>query len=62
MGAEDFSFMLSARRGAMLWAGNGSGEGGCFLHNPHYNFNDEALPIGASFFATLAERFLVARE
>jgi hippurate hydrolase len=58
MGAEDFSYMLNARPGAMLWVGNGPGEGGCFLHNPHYDFNDEALPIGASFFARLAERFL----
>jgi hippurate hydrolase len=58
MGAEDFSYMLNARPGAMLWLGNGPGEGGCYLHNPHYDFNDEALPIGASFFARLAERFL----
>src|SRR6185437_15481466 len=55
MGAEDFSFMLNARPGAMLWLGNGPGEGGCLLHNPHYDFNDDALPIGASFFARLAE-------
>jgi len=46
----------------MLWLGNGPGEGGCLLHNPHYDFNDEALPIGASFFARLAERFLAERE
>ena len=58
MGAEDFSYMLNARPGAMLWLGNGPGEGGCLLHNPHYDFNDDALPIGASFFARLAERFL----
>jgi hippurate hydrolase len=38
------------------------GEGGCFLHNPHYDFNDEVLPIGASFFARLAERFLAGQE
>ncbi len=62
MGAEDFSYMLNARPGAMLWLGNGPGEGGCFLHNPHYDFNDEALPIGASFLARLAERFLAVRE
>ena len=62
MGAEDFSYMLNARPGAMLWVGNGPGEGGCFLHNPHYDFNDEALPIGASFLARLAERFLAERE
>jgi hippurate hydrolase len=58
MGGEDFSFMLNARRGAMLWLGNGPGEDGCLLHNARYDFNDEALPIGASFLARLAERFL----
>jgi amidohydrolase len=58
MGAEDFSFMLNARPGAMLWLGNGPGEGGCFLHNARYDFNDAAIPVGVSFFARLAERFL----
>jgi amidohydrolase len=58
MGGEDFSFMLNARPGAMLWLGNGPGEGDCFLHNAHYDFNDDALPVGASFLARLAERFL----
>ncbi len=50
--------MLLARPGAMMWIGNGPGEGGCSLHNTRYDFNDDALPIGASFFARLAERFL----
>jgi hippurate hydrolase len=58
MGGEDFSYMLNARPGAMLWLGNGEGEGGCFLHNPRYDFNDEALPVGVSFFVRLAERVL----
>src|SRR6516225_9440942 len=58
MGGEDFSFMLNVRPGAMLWLGNGSGEDGCFLHNARYDFNDDTLPIGASFLARLAERFL----
>ena len=58
MGGEDFSFMLNARPGAMLWLGNGPGEGDCFLHNARYDFNDDALPIGVSFLARLAERFL----
>ena len=62
MGAEDFSYMLNARPGAMLWLGNGPGDGNRFLHNPHYDFNDEALPIGASFLARLAERFLERQE
>ncbi|HYM32464.1 MAG TPA: M20 aminoacylase family protein [Candidatus Cybelea sp.] len=58
MGAEDFSFMLNARPGAMAWVGNGPGEDGCILHNPRYDFNDSAIPIGVSFFVRLAERFL----
>jgi hippurate hydrolase len=62
MGGEDFSFMLNVRPGAMLWLGNGSGEDGCFLHNARYDFNDDALPIGASFLARLAERFLEKRR
>ena len=62
MGGEDFSFMLNARPGAMLWLGNGPGEGGCFLHNAKYDFNDDALPYGVSFFVRLAERFLEKAE
>jgi hippurate hydrolase len=58
LGGEDFSFMLNTRPGAMLWLGNGPGDGDCVLHNAHYDFNDAALPIGASFLARLAERFL----
>jgi len=58
MGGEDFSYMLQAVPGAMVWLGNGSGEGGCYLHNPKYDFNDTALPYGVSFFVRLAERFL----
>ena len=62
MGGEDFSFMLNARPGAMLWLGNGPGEAGCFLHNARYDFNDAALPVGVSFLARLAERFLEKRR
>src|SRR5262249_37191495 len=58
MGGEDFSFMLNARPGAMLWLGNGAGEDGWFLGTDRYDFNDDALSIGVSFFARLAERFL----
>jgi amidohydrolase len=60
LGGEDFSYMLQARPGAMVWLGNGPGEGGCHLHNAHYDFNDRAIPVGVSFFARLAERFLAA--
>ena len=55
MGAEDFSYMLQARPGAYLFMGTGPGAG---LHHPAYDFNDEAAPIGASFFARLVERAL----
>jgi hippurate hydrolase len=58
LGGEDFSYMLQAVPGAMMWLGNGAGEGGCFLHNARYDFNDTALPYGVSFFVRLAERFL----
>jgi hippurate hydrolase len=61
MGGEDFSFFLQKRPGAMLWLGNGPGEGGCYLHNPKYDFNDTAIPVGTSFLVRCAERFL-ARE
>ena len=62
MGAEDFSYMLNVRPGAMLWLGNGPGEGGRLLHSAHYDFNDQALPIGASFLARLTERFLARAD
>jgi amidohydrolase len=55
MGAEDFSFMLNERPGCYIWIGNGPGEGGCYLHNPGYDFNDEALAIGASYWSRLVE-------
>ncbi len=58
MGAEDFAFMLKEKPGAYIFIGNGTGENSAGLHNPHYDFNDEILPIGASYWATLAERLL----
>jgi len=58
MGSEDFAFMLQAKAGCYVWIGNGPGEGGCVLHNPRYDFNDEILPIGASYWATLVEQVL----
>jgi hippurate hydrolase len=62
LGGEDFSYMLGAVPGAMMWIGNGPGEGGCLLHNARYDFNDQALPVGVSFFVRLAERFLAPNE
>ena len=59
MASEDFSFMLLARPGCFVFIGNGVGEaGGCMVHNPHYDFNDDILPIGASYWATLVEQEL----
>jgi hippurate hydrolase len=58
MGGEDFAFMLQARPGAYVWIGNGEAKGGAMLHNPAYDFNDEVLPIGASYWARLVETVL----
>lgn len=55
MGAEDFAFMLHEKPGCYVWLGNGPGERGCMLHNPHYDFNDDILTIGASYWARLVE-------
>ena len=52
MVAEDFSFMLNARPGAFIFVGNGDSAG---LHHPSYNFNDEAIPIGTSYWVKLVE-------
>ncbi len=53
MGAEDFSYLLEKRPGCYLFLGQGEGAG---LHHPAYDFNDEAAPFGATFFARLVER------
>ncbi|MBR0662092.1 M20 aminoacylase family protein [Neoroseomonas oryzicola] len=58
MGGEDFSFMLNAKDGAYLMLGGGRGEQDASLHHPKYDFNDEILPVGASWWASLAERLL----
>ena len=55
MGAEDFSFMLEARPGAFIFVGNGDSAG---LHNPAYNFNDEVIPVGTSYWVKLVETAL----
>jgi amidohydrolase len=61
MGSEDFAFMLQAKAGCYVFVGNGPGAGGCMLHNPHYDFNDEVLPLGASYWVSLVEHILAAR-
>ncbi|MFM7256455.1 MAG: M20 aminoacylase family protein [Betaproteobacteria bacterium] len=58
MGSEDFAFMLQKVPGCYLNIGNGDHEGGCEVHNPSYDFNDAALPLGAAFFVRAVERKL----
>jgi amidohydrolase len=55
MGAEDFSFMLEARPGAFIFVGNGDSAG---LHHPAYDFNDEVIPLGTSYWVKLVETAL----
>jgi hippurate hydrolase len=55
MGAEDFSFMLESRPGAFIFVGNGDSAG---LHHPAYDFNDEAIPVGTSYWVRLVETAL----
>ena len=66
LGAEDFSFMLQAKPGCYAFIANGDGDhralghggGPCMLHNPSYDFNDELLPLGATYWVRLAEAWL----
>jgi len=58
MGGEDFAFMLNAKQGAYLMLGAGRGPHDPLPHHPKYDFNDDILPIGASWWATLVERQL----
>ncbi|WP_447894997.1 M20 aminoacylase family protein [Vreelandella sp. GE22] len=53
MTGEDFAFMLERKPGAFIWIGNGSAERGCSLHNPHYDFNDEIMPMGVAYWVAL---------
>jgi amidohydrolase len=58
LGSEDFAFMLQKKPGCYIWIGNGSSENSCLLHNPHYDFNDDILPIGAAYWVKLVETVL----
>ena len=66
MGAEDFAFMLQAKPGAYCFIANGDGAhremghggGPCTLHNPSYDFNDDLIPLGATYWVKLAEEWL----
>ncbi|MGH6712110.1 MAG: M20 aminoacylase family protein [Bradyrhizobium sp.] len=57
MAGEDFAFMLEQRPGALIFCGNGDSAG---LHHPEYNFNDEALVFGTSYWIKLVENSLAA--
>jgi len=57
MGGEDFAYMLQARPGAFIFVGNGATAG---VHNPHYDFNDQAIPVGVSYWARLVETAMPA--
>lgn len=69
MGAEDFAYMLQAKPGAYCFIGNGDGvhremghgEGPCTLHNPSYDFNDELIPLGGTYWVRLVEAWLVQK-
>jgi len=66
MGAEDFAYMLQAKPGAYCFISNGDGahramghgEGPCTLHNPNYDFNDDLIPLGGTYWVQLATRWL----
>ena len=66
MGAEDFAYMLLAKPGAYCFIANGEGEhremghggGPCMLHNPSYDFNDDLIPLGATYWVRLVETWL----
>jgi len=58
MGGEDFAYMLEAKKGSYLMLGSSRGKADPLLHHPRYDFNDAVLPVGASWWATLAEQLL----
>jgi hippurate hydrolase len=69
MGAEDFAFMLQEKPGCYVFIGNGDGDhrsqghglGPCQLHNPSYDFNDQLLPLGSTYWVRLVERYLESK-
>jgi hippurate hydrolase len=61
MGGEDFAFMLNACPGSYIMLGTGRGEADPQLHHPKFDFNDEMLPVGASYWAALTEQSLPRR-
>ncbi len=62
MGSEDFAFMLQAKPGCYILIGNGAGENACMVHNPHYDFNDDIITLGARYWVQLTQDLLPARS
>ena len=58
MVSEDFAYLLDASTGCFIFIGNGASEGDCMIHNPGYDFNDDILTLGATYWARLAQGFL----
>ena len=58
MGSEDFACMLEQRPGCYIFIGNGDGEGTCMVHNAGYDFNDDVIETGVSYWCSLAESLL----
>jgi len=58
MGGEDFAYMLNERPGSYIWIGGGEASADAMLHNPGYDFNDEIIPLGASYWSKLVEHQL----
>jgi hippurate hydrolase len=61
MGAEDFAYMLEKKPGSYIWLGAGEGKSGCMLHNTKYDFNDNVLPLGISYWEQLVKSELPLR-
>ena len=62
MGAEDFSMFAQHRPACYGWIGNGPGEGGCTLHSPYYDFNDEVIATGIRYWTALSEGVLASDQ
>jgi hippurate hydrolase len=60
MGAEDFSYLAQEVPACYAWLGNGPVAGGCLLHSPHFDFNDQAIPLGVRYWVRLVETALPA--
>ena len=58
LGSEDFAYMLEEKPGCYVLIGNGAGEGTCMIHNPGYDFNDDVVTLGATYWVKLAQAFL----